>query len=175
MTPKEDEALKSRQICFPAAPPPSLCRLEACSLSLALQWAQTWYDLNKPERAGVRDEAIFFFPPLTQSSCFQTLNSTAGYNLCTVKMQTHTFLYTLESSWVLLYGYTCRGIWLLEQNRCFYAVKHLYYTLLVVLSPPFCSESSPCEFTHFQQFGSGVMIVFLWVMPQSTDNGKERC
>lgn len=49
------------QMCFPSS---SLCRLEACSLSAALQWAQTWYDLNKrvrEERAGASDEAIFFF------------------------------------------------------------------------------------------------------------------
>lgn len=68
----------------------SLCRLEACSLSLALQWAQTWYDLNK--RAGVRDEAIFF--PLTQSSCFQTLDSAAGSNLCMWKSNAYTHIFT---------------------------------------------------------------------------------
>lgn len=102
----------------------------------------------------------FFFPPLTQSSCFQTLNSTAGYNLCTVKMQTHTFLYTLESSWVLLYGYTCRGIWLLEQNRCFYAVKHLYYTLLVVLSPPFAQKAHLVNSLSSNSLAQGSWLFF---------------
>lgn len=85
---------------------------------------------------------VFFL--LTQSSCFQTLHSTAGYNLC-MRMctHTHTFLYTLESDWALLCHDTCRGIWLLLQNRCFHTSKRLLYTLLVVVSAPFL-DSSPC-------------------------------
>lgn len=66
----KDEVLEQTDL-FPSCSSSSLCRLEACSLSLALQWAQTWYDLNKPREREWGMKQYFF--PLTQSSCFKTL------------------------------------------------------------------------------------------------------
>lgn len=123
----------------------------------------------------MRDEAIFF---PSHSLCrlvfkhFTLLQAATCACVCAESnAYTRTFLYTLESDWVLLYHGTCRSIWLLLQSRCFHTSKHLLYTLYSLC---FCPFFSLCEFLSDQQYGSGVMIVFLWVMPLKTDNRNER-
>lgn len=109
----KDEELEQTNL-FSSCSSSSLCRLESCSLSLALQWAQTRYDLNKTGAFGEsrREEWSSIFP----SHSLVLFSNTSLYcrlQLVHVKVKRiHAHFYTT------LISSTCRGVWLLLRGRC---------------------------------------------------------